>query len=353
MRTLSRLSVLALMLALALPVGAAEKLKKSEARTLSAIGLEALEIRTRSGDITVRGEERSDIRLELKVMVKARGRDKAEDLLARVGCLTEYAGAVMLIEPSLDGRGLISGRKRLPARTSVSIAFTLHVPRHLALTAMTSSGDIGIDDLGGMVDLAASSGDVHLRRSGGDVKVILSSGDLVARGIKGNLRASTQSGDMDLKELSGSAELRASSGDVKALNIQGDCNLHLSSGDAELRDVAGALEVSSSSGEILVSGSPASLVASSSSGDLDLRGVASDTRSLRLITSSGEVDIRLGSPADFDLVITTGSGEMSCRLPLELRQADRHRLRGRIGEGGNELQIETGSGDVRIRQEDS
>ncbi|MGH7614247.1 MAG: hypothetical protein ACREMW_09455, partial [Gemmatimonadales bacterium] len=58
-------------------------------------------------------------------------------------------------------------------------------------------------------------------------------------------------------------------------------------------------------------------------------------------------------PADYgaDVLLDTGSGEIDLgSIPVTVRRIEENHVEGRIGDGRGRLQIETGSGGVRLRK---
>lgn len=73
-------------------------------------------------------------------------------------------------------------------------------------------------------------------------------------------------------------------------------------------------------------------------GDIEIH---SDRGSIRLVVSK---------EASFDLVAYSEKGSVACALPIKIEEAGIHRLRGRIGQGGAKVKINTVKGSVQIAQ---
>ncbi len=126
------------------------------------------------------------------------------------------------------------------------------------------------------------------------------------------------------------------SGDVSVDGAQGDIRAGSVSGDVHLTHLrATSLHANSVSGDV-----EASLDALSGRGDLSFQ------------TVSGDVTIDVPSPFDADLSMQTVSGDIDSDFPLTLQggHMSRRRVEARIGQGGRRLDLQTVSGDVRIRK---
>jgi hypothetical protein len=123
-----------------------------------------LVIITKSGDITVTGEEgRDDIALRLVKKVKADDAEEAKRLAEKMVLEINHEGNVLRINtryPKL-GEGKRSIFSYLFDRyPKMRMELFLVVPEGMELEVETASGDVSIEEMGNMVDITAASGDV-------------------------------------------------------------------------------------------------------------------------------------------------------------------------------------------------
>lgn len=125
------------------------------------------------------------------------------------------------------------------------------------------------------------------------------------------------------------------SGDVSIDGAQGDIHAGSVSGNVHLTHLrAASLKAESVSGDI-----EASLDALTGRGDLSFQ------------TVSGDVTLDVPSPFDADLSMQTVSGDIDSDFPITLNgRMSRRNVEARIGQGGRRLDLQTVSGDVRIRK---
>ena len=212
-----------------------------------------------------------------------------------------------------DGRlrvGYISDRK---IRKAVKISFDITVPANTEVRADSGSGSITVTDIAASVQADTGSGGVTLENIDGDVKADTGSGSIRAEGIAGSFSGDTGSGSIYLVQTG-----------------PGDVEISTGSGSSELKGVIGAVNASAGSGRIIVEGRQA--------GDW------------RLDTGSGSVRVTLPDDAAFNLKAETNSGGIDIDHPLTVngRVSDRE-ISGTVRGGGHLLDIDTGSGGIKIR----
>ena len=77
----------------------------------------------------------------------------------------------------------------------------------------------------------------------------------------------------------------------------------------------------------------------------DLRGPLSE---LSVETGSGDISVRAPASLAAEVEIETASGEIETDFPLQVTRHSRDHVVGQIGDGSGRVEIETGSGDVRL-----
>src|SRR5207248_1067991 len=100
------------------------------------------------------------------------------------------------------------------------------------------------------------------------------------------------------------------------------------SGSQTISDIAGPVEVNTGSGGLKLSTIGAGI---------------------RAHTGSGSVQLRLPSNASFDLDAHTGSGSIDLSHPVTVQSSiGRREVKGKVGGGGVPVEVQTGSGSIRI-----
>ena len=160
----------------------------------------------------------------------------------------------------------------------------------------------------------------------------------------------------------------AGSGRVRVLGAQGEVDIDAGSGPIEVRDLdARSFRVDGGSGDITGTNVKAESVAldlgsgSTRLARLSAKGVSVDAGSggvdldfvddvddVRIDVGSGNVTLRIPPSLGAGIEVDTGSGGIETDIPIQVTRRDRDGLTGRIGDGRGRIEIEGGSGRVRL-----
>ncbi len=203
-----------------------------------------------------------------------------------------------------------------------------------------------------------------------DVSVYLAVGEAQARGTRGSLLIDLGSGAVVAEDITGSVNLDTGSGSVDVRSVDGDVLVDTGSGGVRVSDVRGRrLLVDTGSGSVFGSNVQADEVSiDTGSGGVELQDLASpeievdtgsgsveldllaDVDRLVVDTGSGAIRIALPETLGAEVELDTGSGGIDVDVPVQVREARRSYLRGSIGDGDGFIELETGSGRIRLRR---
>jgi lia operon protein LiaG len=206
---------------------------------------------------------------------------------------------------------------------------------------------------GRAVEVHQGVGRVQVSNVNGRVAVRTHGAAVRAQGTRGELGVEVGSGAVEVRDAQGSVTISAGSGAVTLAGVRGaEVEVETGSGAVTGSDVrAEALAVDVGSGAVRLSGVSARTVeVETGSGAIDL-GLVSDAQAVTIETGSGGVDLRVPAAFGADVLVETGSGGITVDVPVTRREARRGSFRGRIGDGNGRVEIETGSGGVRIRRQ--
>jgi hypothetical protein len=143
------------------------------------------------------------------------------------------------------------------------------------------------------------------------------------------LRARTGSGRETIEGISGPVEANTGSGGIRITDVSDEVRARTGVGSIELDRIKGRVEANTGSGSIR---------ASETAGQVTAR------------TGSGGVNIQLPASGGFDLHARTGSGQVTINPPITMEYftGGRRDVRGKIRGGGPLLELQTGSGGVRV-----
>jgi hypothetical protein len=203
---------------------------------------------------------------------------------------------------------------------------------------------------GAELDLNVGVGKAMISNVNGRITVDASSAPVTAQGIKGYLSIDVGSGSVTVTDAEAELSIETGSGDVQVTGVRGkDLAIETGSGHITATDLSiDQARVETGSGDLTLSGvRGANLHFETGSGRIDAE-LATDIADLSVETGSGDVVLRVPETLGAMVDIETGSGGIQADLPLEVQRWARDHVTGRIGDGQGQLNVETGSGDVRI-----
>jgi len=211
------------------------------------------------------------------------------------------------VTPSSTGRVEVIGTKHGSGR---DITAEVHqTSRGLIVCVVFQDADTRCDEDGYSMNSHRNRGDNNWNDASMDLQVTIPANLTVA--------ASSVSGDVDITGAQGSVSGHSVSGDVRMMHLR-----------------ASSVDANSVSGDIDVQ-----IDELSGRGDLSFR------------TVSGDVDITVPKQFDADISMSTVSGTMDSDYAMTLTngRTSRRNIQARIGAGGRRLELNTVSGDVKIR----
>lgn len=205
--------------------------------------------------------------------------------------------------------------------------------------------------------------------AGGEIEVYLATGEVIADGIDGDVSIDTGSGEVTAMDIDGSLEVDTGSGRVLARGVNGgDVIIDTGSGRVEVSDIRGReIEIDTGSGSVKGYGVEADILSvDTGSGSIELETVSAND--VLLDTGSGSIEIELLTDVDrldadtgsgsitvyapaglgADVEIESGSGGIDLDFPVEVRTVRRDHVVGTIGDGRGEINLDTGSGTIRL-----
>jgi hypothetical protein len=198
--------------------------------------------------------------------------------------------------------------------------------------------------------------------------VYVAAGRLNAQGVNADLRLDIVSGEVAAADITGNLVIDTGSGSVSATRVRGDLSVDTGSGSVRVSDIVGdVIELDTGSGGVTATGleaatvnvdtgsgavelvrvSAPSVVVDTGSGSVEIDLLA-DVDLLEVDTGSGSVTVRAPANLGASVEIDTGSGGIDLDFPLEVRSVRRDRVSGRLGDGDGVINIDTGSGSIRI-----
>ena len=341
--------------------------------------------KTSLGSITVSGADVTDCNVVAEIVGRAPAEEEAQELAEQVEITLEKVGntlAVKADKPSTKGN------------RSISISYTITVPRQTHIecassygaisvgsisgnvSAKTSSGSIAVESIEGSADLDTSYGAVTCRNvSGSNLAVETSSGSITAESIKGPAQLHTSYGSITCDGFeAGDIEIKSSSGTIRLTNASfGVCDAHTSYGAIDAEKLKGnSIKLHSDSGGIQVTNASArtadvstsygrvtcrqikanELTARSGSGNLDITcsEAAPPDITANLVTSYGSIDFTAPPGFAGQVDLSTSYGSVRTDRPITTSgELTKKKLQGTIGQGNGKLHLQTSSGSINLK----
>jgi DUF4097 and DUF4098 domain-containing protein YvlB len=182
-----------------------------------------------------------------------------------------------------------------------------------------------------------------------------SSGETVIRGVKGEIDAQAVSGDIDVDDANERVSLETISGEITVQRATGDIRLTSVSGDVSLATATADVEVETVSGEITLTGLKSKFVRTeTTSGDIEFDGAIDPAGRYEFRAHSGDVRVVLPSGAGASVDVETFSGTINSDFRIVLEPGETSlgvspkRFDFKVGDGGARVSLESFSGDIRI-----
>jgi len=141
---------------------------------------------------------------------------------------------------------------------------------------------------------------------------------------------SSSNGDIEIEGGMGNASVHSSNGDIIVSDTDGYIKADSSNGDIEIKDTAGIKDITTSNGRIYVE-------------------IVDFIDDIKVTSSNGDIWVYINSLLDADIDIETSNGEITMNdLSLNNSTIEDTYILGQLGNGGNEIKIDTSNGDIDL-----
>jgi len=361
------------------------RFERTVTRQIALGGRDTLDVSTRSGSIAVTGADAADCNLEARIVARAPTEQEAEELAEQVEILGEAAGSTL------------KTRSREPTLTnnrSISVSYTISVPRQMnvrcdssygsldmsgiegRLDGKSGNGSIKVHDIQGPAKLDTGYGAIECRNvAGQSISLRSNNGSITAAGLRGSTTAETSYGaitcdefsDGDLRLKSGNGririsgasfgvcDIRSSYGAITAENLQGDSiDLHSGNGSVELTGAqARKLNASSSYGRVTATQvAVADITAVSGNGSIKVLCADAAPADLAAQVRSSYGGVEFAAPPAFsgNVCLSTSYGSIHTARPITTSgEITKKKITGKIGDGAGTIRLESGNGSVELK----
>jgi hypothetical protein len=315
----------------------------AEATTTShhpvATGVAELMVISRMGELTIVGENRTDIEAELRV--RSNGFDDAE--------AQRLAGETRL---QMDSSGIrLTAHVDYPqAGTQRSLRLTLKVPVRLKVALEASGGPITVTGVSA-VELSSTRGEARIRKIGGRVTGTHHGGELLVSD-SGAVKLTTMGTDLVLERIAGETTLNVRSGDVRVSEPGGPTEIESQGADItfeKLQQATGLLRITAVSGSVDLKGLQSEARIDARNADVE---VVFERPAPLAIYSEGGGSIEITPAAggyQLDAVATAGDISLPEGTLEPTSNGGEHQATGAVQGGGPTLTIRTTHADITVR----
>jgi DUF4097 and DUF4098 domain-containing protein YvlB len=163
----------------------------------------------------------------------------------------------------------------------------------------------------------------------------------------------TSNGPIDISGIEGdSISLLGSNGPITASDINGDIQASTSNGPITLNKINGYVETSSSNGQITINGAKGVNDLSTSNGPISVE-ILDFQKDIDIITSNGPITVHLNTELNANIELKTSPVSGKIVLHdfadyLDINWLDSNHIKGTLGNGGNNIYIETSNGSIHL-----
>lgn len=299
-----------------------------------------IRVSSRMGDLTIIGEDRTDI--EAEIHVRSNGFDQAE--------AQRLAEETTLQVDSAGGR-LVASVSYPRAGRQQTLRLRLRVPARLRVVLEASGSPLSVTGVAGL-DLASSRGEARIRSIAGNVTGTHHGGELRVAD-SGSVTLTTMGTDVRLERVAGETTLNIRGGELNASELGGPIAIDSQGADLALDKIhqaTGVLRITSVSGSVTVKGLQTQARLDVRNADVD---IVVDRAFPLAIASEGGGSIEITPAAggyQLDALTTGGDITLPEGTLQTTSEGEEHRAAGAVHGGGPTLTIRSARADIIVRQ---
>ena len=184
----------------------------------------------------------------------------------------------------------------------------------------------------------------------GDLKIDASNAPVTSTNSRGDLNIDVGSGAVQVSQQRGELEVDTGSGEVAVSDVRGESiRIETGSGQVTGTDVrSNQLSVNTGSGDIQVTNLNAPQVNLETGSGAVTADMSGELWNLSVNTGSGDVTLKAPPNLGAEVDIETSSGDIETDFEVSVTRHARDHMTGRIGDGRGKIDIETGSGGIKL-----
>jgi len=261
-----------LLLASSVPAAASdpaqEEVTRDFEKTATLSGKQGLSLDHRMGQVHIRGNSGSELKISAKIHVQAHSNAEAQDFAQKIQIeVREASDGVHVRTVYPETKFPIV---RIGGRTSYSVDYDVTMPADAPLWLHNDFGNAEVSGVrgwsqienghgvltvrdAGAAKLVNSFGRIELSSASGNCSIVNSNGAVSVSNVKGALEVRNRFGEIEVSQISGPATISGGNGAVSLSAASGNSTINNSFGEVTARNVTGNLSISNSNGKIDVS----------------------------------------------------------------------------------------------------
>lgn len=208
----------------------------------------------------------------------------------------------------------------------------ISIPTGRRVAVYLAVGGVGVSNVEADLTVYAAAAPVTSRSTRGELDIDVGSGAVQVNDSRGELSVDTGSGAVALSDVRGEqVSVQTGSGEVTGTDMRTN-NLRIETGSGDIRV-----------GNLLAS--HVSLQTGSGAVTADVSG---ELWEVDVQTGSGDVTLKVPATLSAEVDFETSSGDIETDFPVQVTRHARDHMTGRIGDGQGKIEIETGSGEIKL-----
>jgi hypothetical protein len=333
---------------------------EQEARQAVAESAPRIRVENVRGPVNVEGAEAAEIAVKAEKQVRALDENDAKEIERQAGVAIVREGSGYVVRGQRPGY--------IP-RGSVDLALTIRVPKGAQVQIRSERGSVSVRDVAGPLKIDAERADVSLAAIGGATQVDLRRGNFSADRIQGDLVLDGRANEVRIADVTGEVALRGEfygslsfSNVAKGVRFNGvrtefeveqlPGRIELGGGALLVRQPAGGVKVTTRGRQVEIEDFEGRVEVSNREGSVSLSARKPPTQPIVVDNARGRIDLSLPSDSKFHLDASTRRGQAESDFQeLAVRRERRNStITGQVGQGGAEIKLHTGSGNVSVRK---
>lgn len=184
------------------------KVSSTDSKTMAADDLTGLKINCELAEITLTGQESSEVNIDIKVEAGAESEELAQELLSKYTYTAEIKNGTLTIDTSTD-KDFFNNNGDNKREKYIAVYLDVKVPKSIESMSISSNmGDITVNDLRGNLAIQSDMGNVQVSRCTGHHDIDVSMGNIELNDCNGSYDMSANMGSIGLDSCAFSSDSR-------------------------------------------------------------------------------------------------------------------------------------------------